>query len=221
MPRPQQREAPTGLAAFDGSPAVGGWFFAFDPDLTAAAAPALWRPQACAFVTIARPAPKGFAALRLAEIIEGPEIVAELLSYRDWHVVLRAGGRRYRLLIRRCLANERLAFLSPADAHIELRASMIMALHRELLDLGGARPPPDATLGPTERWRLIQWIRLLDAMAEGISAREIAARLLLEDARSYSAAEWDASSERRRIARWQRAALAMRDGGLSALLGTA
>jgi hypothetical protein len=221
MPPPLRREAPTGLAASGGSPADGGWFFAFDPDLTAAAAPALWRPQACAFVTIARPAPKGFAALRLAEIIEGPEIVAELLSYRDWHVVLHAGGRRYRLLIRRCLANERLAFLTPADAHIELRASMIMALHRELLDLGGARPAPDGTLGPSERWRLIQWIRLLDAMAEGTSPREIAATLLLEDARSYSAAEWDASSERRRIARWQRAAVAMRDGGLSTLLGTA
>jgi len=221
MPPPRRREAPTGLAAFGGSPAAGGWFFAFDPDLTAAAAPALWRPQACAFVTIARPAPKGFAALRLAEIVEGPEIVAELLSYRDWHVVLLAGGRRYRLLIRRCLANERLAFVTPVDASTELRAATIMALHRELLDIGGPRPPPDGTLGRSEHWRLVQWIRLLDAMAEGASAREIAAVLLLDDARTYSAAEWDASSERRRIARWQRAAVAMRDGGLSTLLGTA
>ncbi|MBE1529836.1 hypothetical protein GGC65_004292 [Sphingopyxis sp. OAS728] len=184
-------------------------------------APALWQPQSCAFVTIARPAPKGFAALRLAEIFDGPEVSAELLAYRDWHVVLRAGGRRYRLLIRRCLANERLAFLAPADAETELRASLIMSLHRELLHIGGGAPPTGSAPGPTERWRLVQWLRLLDALDEGAPAREIAAALLLADAGGYSASEWDASSERRRIARWQRAAIAMRDGGFSALLRSA
>jgi hypothetical protein len=221
LPPPRRRAAGTGFGSCGGSPAAGGWSFAFDPDLSAAAAPALWRPQACAFVTIARPAPKGFAALRLAEIFDGLEVAAELLSYRDWHVVLLAGGRRYRLLIRRCRSNEQLAFLTPADAQTALRASMIMALHRELLDLGAVRPPPDGVPGPTERWRLIQWLRLLDAMDEGAPAREIAATLLLAEAREYSASEWDASSERRRIARWQRAAIAMRDGGFSALLRAA
>jgi len=134
--------------------------------------------------------------------------------------VLLVGGRRHRLLIRRCLANERLAFLTPADAQAELRAALIMALHRELLGLGAARVS-DGWPGPSERWRLVQWLRLLDAMTDGASARDIAATLLLADARDYSAAEWDASSERRRIARWQRAAVAMRDGGFSALLGAA
>lgn len=215
------RVAPTVFGSCGGSPAAGGWFFAFDPDLSAAAAPALWRPQACAFVTIARPAPKGFAALRLAEIVDGPEVAAELLSYREWHVVLLAGGRRYRMLIRRCLSNERIAYLTPADAQTELRASMIMALHRELLDLGGGRAAPEGVPGPSERWRLVQWLRLLDAMTEGAPAREIAATLLLAEAREYSASEWDASSERRRIARWQRAAIAMRDGGFSTLLRAA
>ena len=221
MPPLPRHRVLIGRGTFGGSQVAGGWSFAFDPDLPAAAAPALWRPQACAFVTIARPAPKGFAALRLAEVVDGPEVAAELLSYRDWHVVLRAGGRRYRLLIRRCRSNERLAFLTPADAQAELRASMIIALHRELLDLGGSRPPPDAAPGPSERYRLVQWLRLLDAFAGGESAREIAATLLLADARDYSAAEWDTSSERRRIARWQRAAVAMRDGGFSALLRAA
>lgn len=220
-PSPRRLRAPIGRGSSGGSPAAGGWSFAFDPDLSAAAAPALWRPQTCAFVTIARPAPKGFAALRLAEIIDGPQVAAELLSYREWHVVLLAGGRHYRLLIRRCLSNERLAFLTPADAQVAFRASMIMALHRELLDLGGSTIPPDAVPGPSERWRLVQWLRLLDAMAEGAPAREIAATLLLAEARDYSASEWDSSSERRRIARWQRAAVAMRDGGFTALLRAA
>ncbi len=220
--RPRSRRAaPSASGNSGGSLADGGWFFAFDPDRSAAAAPALWRPQACAAVTIARPAPKGFAALRLAELIDGPEIAAELLSYRDWHVVLLAGGRRYRLLIRRCRANERLAFLTPADTQLELRTALIMALHRELLDLRGSRAASAGAPGPSERWRLVQWLRMLDAMAEGASARDMAATLLIAEVRDYSAAEWDTSSERRRIARWQRAALAMRDGGYSALLGAA
>ncbi|MBL0770085.1 DUF2285 domain-containing protein [Sphingopyxis sp. DHUNG17] len=124
-------------------------------------------------------------------------------------------------MIRRCRANERLAFLTPVDAQAALRAALIMALHRDLLGLRGARASPDTAPGPSERWRLVQWLRLLDAMDEGASAREMAATLLIADARDYSAAEWDASSERRRITRWQRAALAMRDGGYSALLGAA
>ncbi|WP_337180271.1 DUF2285 domain-containing protein [Sphingopyxis granuli] len=221
MPPRSRRAAPSASGNSDGSLADGGWFFAFDPDRSAAAAPALWRPQACASVTIARPAPKGFAALRLAEVIDGPEIAAELLSYRDWHVVLLARGRRYRLLIRRCRANERLAFVTPTDTQLEQRTSLIMALHRELLDLRGSRAASDGAPGRSERWRLVQWLRMLDAMAEGASARDMAATLLIAEVRDYSAAEWDTSSERRRIARWQRAALAMRDGGYSALLGAA
>src|SRR3546814_13617338 len=66
--------------------------------------------------------------------------------------------------------------------------------------------------GPTERWRLVQWLRLLDALDENIAPRDLAATLSLPDAGSYSAAEWDASSERRRLAPWQHSAIAMRDG---------
>lgn len=70
----------------------------------------------------------------------------------------------------------------------------------------------------SEHWRLIQWLRLLDALSGGASGRELAIELVARDARRYSSAEWDASSERKRIARWQRQALAMRDGGYRALL---
>lgn len=205
-------------AASRGSPANGGWSFALDPDLSAVAAPALWRPRACAHVTIARPAPKGFAALRLAEVADGARVAAELIGHREWHIVLLADGRRHRLAIRRCAANERLAFLAPADRQAGFRAAMIMALHRSILGLGAAPPPAAGRPGASEHWRFVQWLRLLDAMGEGASAREMAAILLPGEAGSYSAAEWDISSERRRIARWQRAAVAMREGGYRSLL---
>jgi hypothetical protein len=168
-------------------------------------------------VTIATPAPKGYAALRLGEIAHGAEIAAELLAWKSWHLVLASRGRRYRLAIRRCTANERLAFLVPADGLAAFRAALLGDLHRDLLGLAARAAAADA-IGPTARWRLVQWLRLLDALDEGASPRDIASAILLADVADFSAAEWDGSSERRRIARWQHAATAMRDGGFAALL---
>ena len=59
---------------------------------------------------------------------------------------------------------------------------------------------------------------MLDALPEGVSARELAVDLIARDASRYTSAEWDSSSERKRIARWQRNALAVRDGGYLRLL---
>jgi hypothetical protein len=106
----------------------------------------------------------------------------------------------------------------PTDSFWELRRAAMSAFH-EQIHLSLLRPRP-ACLdpGPSERWRLVQWLRLLDALPEGVSARDLAVELIARDARRYSAAEWDGSSERKRIARWQRQALAVRDGGYLRLL---
>lgn len=104
----------------------------------------------------------------------------------------------------------------PADDHVAARQAATGALHDWIASRTVSVPPGQP--GTTERWRLVQWLRLLDALDEKISSRDLAAALILPDARSYSAAEWDTSSERRRIARWQRGAIAMRDGGYLTLL---
>lgn len=213
-----QPAATSVAASWHAMRAVGGWFFAVDPERPAALAPAIWCPRACAHVTVARPGPRGFAALRLADFADKLEVAAELIGWHAWHLVLVAGGRRYRLAIFRCEANERLAFVNPADAHLAMRAAGMMELHRHILGLKGQEPTLASSLGTSERWRLVQWLRLLDAAAQGASSREIAAALLLEDVAGYSAAEWDASSERKRIARWRRAAIAMRDDNYRRLL---
>lgn len=200
------------------SRAIGGWSFAVDPDHSAAHAPALWHPTACALVAIAQPAPGGLAAARLADLVRGDRVAAEIIGHREWHLVLRLAGRRYRLAIRCCTGNEELAYVCPADAQGGFRLALAAALHRGLTGEGAARPPASADPGPTERWRLVQWLRLLDGIAAGASPRDLVAALVAPEALGYSAAEWDASSERRRIARWQRGALAMRDGGYRALL---
>jgi hypothetical protein len=220
MRAPAPRRALAGRRGFRASPTDGGWSFALDPELSAATAPALWQPQACAHVVIAEPAPEGFAALQLADLLGGPRIAAEALFHGEWHLVVLDGGRRYRLWIRRCVANEALAYVSPADAGAQLRLALASALQQELFDQAQSRSLVGKP-GRSEHWRLVQWLRLLDAMAEGTSAREIAASLILPDASRFTAAEWDVSSERRRIARWQRAAVAMRDGGYRVLLGSA
>jgi len=167
---------------------------------------------------VAQPAPEGLAAARLADLVRGDRVASEVIGYREWHLVLRLAGRHYRVAVRYCEGNEEIAYVCPADAQGGIRLALAAALHRGLSGEGLVTPPAGIDPGPTERWRLVQWLRLLDGIAVGASARELAAALLTPDARHYSAAEWDASSERRRIARWQRGALAMRDGGYRALL---
>lgn len=204
------------MVRFAGSPATGGWSFAVDPDAPAERVPALWRPDICPSVTLAAPAPPSVTGLPLSDVAASAGVAAEWLAHRDWHLVLAVGGRRYRLWIADCLSIEALAYVVPADKHVLERQAATGALHR-LIASGSASAPPGQP-GPTERWRLVQWLRLLDALEEDIAPRDLAAALILPDVGSYSAAEWDASSERRRIARWQRSAIAMRDGGYLSLL---
>lgn len=201
---------------FAGSLATGGWSFAVDPDARAEQAPALWRPELCPSITIAAPAPSGFPGPALSDVAASGGIAAEWLAYREWHLVLAIGGRRYRLWIADCVRDEVLAYVVPADDHVPERQAATGALHGWIMARSASLPPGQP--GPTERWRLVQWLRLLDALDEKIAPRDLAATLILPDAGSYSAAEWDASSERRRLARWQRSAIAMRDGGYLALL---
>lgn len=205
-------------AALRRSRAAGGWSFACDPEEPAAVNPALWQPGACAYVAIAGPAADGVAAARLADLVDAAAVAAESIAYGDWHLVLRSSGRHCRVAVRSCFANEPIAYLAPADGQAELRLTSSIALHHLVAGSGPCQPARHGQPGPTERWRLSQWLRLLDAADAGASARDIAATLILEDVRHFSASEWDASSERRRIGRWQAAAAEMRDGGYRRLL---
>ena len=52
------------------------------------------KPEACAHVAIAEPAPDGFAAPRLAELIASADIASEIILPGEWHLVFVADGRR-------------------------------------------------------------------------------------------------------------------------------
>lgn len=135
------------------------------------------------------------------------------------HLILSTRQRRYRLNISgETSDNDPLAYVLPGDAHWQTRQAAVSAFH-EHIQLGLVKKRPICLApGSSEHWRLVQWLRLIDALPGGSSARELATELIARDADKYSAAEWDASSERKRIARWHRQALAMRDGGYRALL---
>ena len=167
---------------------------------------------------MAAPAPPGFASTRLTDIALLPGIAAEAIDAVYWHLVLAVDGRRYRLSIEHGGTDAALAYACAADADGAARLAVASALHRRLVGAPGARPAACAMPGPTERWHLVQWLRLLDAHEAGTSSRDIASVLIPGALQRSSAAEWDASGERRRIGRWRRRALAMRDGGYKALL---
>lgn len=150
---------------------------------------------------------------------KGATVIASHIADQASHLVLTSSGRRYRLTVPTGASDtDPLTYMLPADTFWELRRAAMSAFH-EHIHFGRLRPRPvSLDPGPSERWRLVQWLRLLDALPEGVCARELAVDLIANDARHYSAAEWDSSSERKRIARWHRHALAVRDGGYRRLL---
>jgi hypothetical protein len=157
--------------------------------------------------------------LNTLTVTENASIVARHSDDMATHMVLACEGRRYRLIIIGDMASTApLSFMLPVDHFWDVRRAAMSAF-QEHVHLGVRRPRP-ACLEPghSERWRLVQWLRILDALPEGVSARELAVDLIARDAGHYSSAEWDSSSERKRIARWQRNALAVRDGGYLRLL---
>ena len=147
------------------------------------------------------------------------DIAAEHRDDEGRHLVLSTAKRRYRLNIcGETTETEPLAYVLPSDAFWETRQAAVSDFH-EHRHLGHVKKLPFCLApGPSEHWRLVQWLRLLDALSGGATTRELAIELIARDTGRYSAAEWDTSSERKRIARWQRQALAMRDGGYLALL---
>ena len=200
-------------------PGTGGWSFAADPDPSPTRRPAIWEPSVAAAILQLRPDPSASRGCDARTIVGDAAIVGQHTEGAQLHIVLASSGRRHRLtIIGNPLDAEPLAYILPTDSFWELRRAAMSAFH-EQIHLGLLRPRP-ACLDPgrSERWRLVQWLRLLDALPEGVSARDLAVELIARDARRYSAAEWDGSSERKRIARWQRQALAVRDGGYLRLL---
>ena len=83
---------------------------------------------------------------------------------------------------------------------------------------GMASGPPALRPSPFRRQHLLTLLQVLDGHQAGATRRELASALLDGEVRHYSAAEWTESRERKRIRRWLKEAIELRDGGYLRLL---
>lgn len=109
-----------------------------------------------------------------------------------------------------------LALMLPIGAETLTRLAAAERFCRRLL--GMAVGPPALLPPPFRRQHLLLLLRVLDGHHAGASRRELAAALIDDDVRGYSAAEWVESRERKRISRWVKEAVELRDGGYIRLL---
>lgn len=150
----------------------------------------------------------------------GP-VLAEYRQGRWRHAVLEVHGHRYRVSIHQTSPHPTFEYRIAPDSHWATRTAAMTAFHHGLVLDKPVKRPNCLKPQTTEHWRLVQWLRLLDALPDGLKARDLATELILNDVRNLTAADWDNSSARKRIARWQYQALAMRDDGYRNLLNGA
>lgn len=157
-------------------------------------------------------------AFTSADIKKTASITTKVTRSDGEHLVITAKAKRHRLWLRSALADQPLATLIIGDLHVATRAASAQDFHRHMANASRKSVSTCLHPAPSERWRLVQWLRLLDALVLGTSARELAAALIMKDAQKLSAAEWDGAPERKRLARWTEKAVAMRDGRYRELL---
>tara|TARA_B100002049_G_scaffold94684_1_gene70167 strand:- start:19 stop:354 length:336 start_codon:yes stop_codon:yes gene_type:complete len=95
-------------------------------------------------------------------------------------------------------------------------------LHRfQLARCGRATASFSPFISPTEyqRRRLTMMLAMLDARAEGATARELAFGLVYRNSAPIKGANWKASGEKRHTLRLLRTAVKLREGGYRAFPG--
>lgn len=133
------------------------------------------------------------------------------------HLILSDEAGRHRLWVRGD-ANRPLAVVVPIDEHGELRLAVALRLLRRIRGHAGAEPPPRLAVTRFQRLRLVLLLNIIDRLAAGDSKREIARALIYPGMERVSAAEWKASTERRRTLRLCDEAKAMVAAGYRLLL---
>lgn len=109
-----------------------------------------------------------------------------------------------------------MAMMLPIGADPFARLAAAERLCRRLS--GMASGPPALRPPPFRREHLLTLLQVLDGQRAGATQREMAASLIHRKVRRYSTAEWIESPERKRIKRWLKEAVELRDGGYIRLL---
>lgn len=198
--------------------ANGGWSFAFDPDASPIAAPAHWRPELSPSTLPLGPPPSEFEDSPPIDPTRTCAIRADNTGVDGRYIILDDPDGEHRLCLRG-EAGEPLAMILPIDGQFELRLRAAGRLYRFLCGQPSGPPPPGLAISLFQRSRLTLLLNIFDRLAVGRSKREIARDVIYPGLDAGSAAEWKASSERRRTQRLCDEAKAMVAAGYRRLLG--
>lgn len=193
-----------------------GLAFRLPPELPAAEASVLWRPELLPHSVIVVPAPDGFDGVRRFRLADLSPWSVEFRQSRDLHVMLKDAAGAQQLWLRDLRPGQSMAVLIPLDEHIPLRFRGLSRLQRRLAGEAVAPAPKDWALTTRLRRRLVLMVRALDGHMAQATYREIAAALYGHDVVArYS---WKTSSIRSQTIRLVKDAIATMKGGYRRLL---
>lgn len=184
-------------------PAHGALNFLFNPDLDAAAAPALWRTDANPSVLVVGQHPQGIAKACPGQ--SGRMIIARDGDLDAVNLVLEDASGRYRVRMVPTTCSELMGCVVRSDEDLELRIAALRAYQQSGRIV--PRPRQSRLLRPTryQRFRLSLLLSILDRLRDTQrrppSTREIARDLVYPGMQEMSALDWKTSSQRRQVQR--------------------
>lgn len=207
--------APSASGAGSAKELAGRWGLSSPvcPDASPMQEPALWSPDhAVGVVTIEGPAePSMFTPPG------DTEVVAEHLIGDERHLVLRSDAVRIRLCLRQSSIRVAPTFVIALDAYAAKRLAVVGIVERVLQGASGRLPKLPAPT-PYQCRRLIQMLRIYDALQDGAAIRDVAFGLIFPRMTPLTGAAWKGSGERRHAHRLVTQVRQMIGGGYRRLL---
>lgn len=182
---------------------------AFDPKLAVA------RSDLSPANIVLAPAPSGIGAAPTFDYSALGPVRARIRMGDFLHIILADPEGDEHLCM--CGSPDRpMAVMLPVGSNPLTRLASAARLFRRLS--GTVAGPPVMRPPPFRRRHYLTLLQVLDGHHAGASRRELAAALIDAEVRTLNAAEWVESRERKRISRWIREAVDLRDGGYIRLL---
>ena len=193
-----------------------GLVFRLPPELPAADAPVVWRPELLPHSVILVPAPDGFDKVRRFRLADLGSLSLAFRHSHDLHVLLQGTAGAHQLWLHGLCPGQPMAALIPLDEHILLRVGGLLRLQRRLAGEALVPLPKGWALTARLRRRLVLMVRALDGHMAQATYREIADALYGHGAVvRYS---WKTSSIRGQTIRLVKDAVVAMQGGYRKLL---
>lgn len=186
------------------------------PELSAAEASVLWRPELLPHCVVVVPAPDRFDGARRFRLAELGPLTLTFRESGDLHVLMKDAAGVQQLWLRSLRLGQPMAVLIPLDEHVLLRIGGLLRLQRRLAGEPLAPLPKGWALTARLRRRLVLMVRALDGHMAQATYREIAAALY--GAGAVARYSWKTSSIRGQTIRLVKDAVVAMKGGYRKLL---